>query len=95
MSDERDTTTPLAAERHYSPREIADLWGVSVNTVRRLFQEQPGVLRLVRNRFSDRRTRTLLRIPQSTLDRVHRERSGNWRTEIQPHRHIKVARRAV
>lgn len=34
--------TPLAFERHYSVREIAEMWNVSGDTVRRIFRGQPG-----------------------------------------------------
>jgi hypothetical protein len=35
-----------AAERHYTPSEIGDLWRLNVETVRRLFQNEPGVVRI-------------------------------------------------
>jgi hypothetical protein len=63
-----------ATERHYSVVEVADLWQVSPNVVRKLFQNEPGVLALgeTRPKFGRRRGYVTLRIPQSILDRVHR-----------------------
>ena len=63
-----------ASERHYAPKEIAELWGVSQKSVIRVFEKEPGVL-VIQNSLSrhTRRHRTL-RIPSSVLDRVHRSR---------------------
>jgi hypothetical protein len=38
---------PLSArlfERHFSPAEIAELWGLSVDCIRGIFENEPGVL---------------------------------------------------
>ena len=62
-----------SAEQHFSVAEIAERWSLSEDTVRRLFENEPGVLVLEpsRSRFSRRRYRTL-RIPESVVERVHR-----------------------
>jgi hypothetical protein len=58
-------------ERHYSPAELGKLWNLSTDTIRRAFENEPGVL-LFENpgRASSRRFRTL-RIPESVAQRVH------------------------
>ena len=61
-----------AADKHYKPEEVAEMWGVSLPTVRRLFQDRPGVLHIAGTKAS----RDRIRIPQSVLEMVHRERSG-------------------
>jgi hypothetical protein len=63
-------------ELHYSPSQVAAQWGLSEDTVRRLFQHEPGVLVIEppRGRFSRRRYRTI-RIPSDVLERVHRRLS--------------------
>jgi hypothetical protein len=33
-----------AFERHYTAKELAELWGLDESTVRRLFRDEPGVL---------------------------------------------------
>jgi len=67
------TPPPLALERHYTPSEVAELWGWSRSKVLRVFREEPGVLlsqlRTLRPR---KRQNFLLRIPESVLLRVHR-----------------------
>ncbi len=64
------------SERHYSPAEIAGLWGLSVDTVRRLFENEPGVLVFEPPRAYGRRRRyRTLRIPESVAERVYRRLS--------------------
>jgi hypothetical protein len=61
-------------EAHYSAAQIAEAWGISVDTVRRLFEGEPGVLVIEppQRRFARRRRYRTLRIPASVVDRVHR-----------------------
>lgn len=58
-------------ERHYKPEEIAEQWQISVETVRRLFNNEPGVLKIGEQK-RNRRAYFTLRIPESVLDRVQR-----------------------
>ena len=58
-------------ERHYSPEELAGLWGLSGDSIRRLFEREAGVLVIERTKSRTRRYRTL-RIPESVAARVHR-----------------------
>lgn len=61
-------------ERHFSTKEIAEAWGVERETVLRIFELEPGVLRLGPVKEVRRRTRRELRIPASVLERVYAER---------------------
>jgi hypothetical protein len=36
----------LALEKHYSVYELSQLWGLSEKTIRRLFTDEPGVVKL-------------------------------------------------
>jgi hypothetical protein len=38
--------TPLVEERHYTPAELGAMWGFSAGTIRRMIQDEQGVLRL-------------------------------------------------
>lgn len=69
--DNGDTASSL--ESHYTPAEVAHAWGVSSDTVRRMFKDEPGVLVIepAPARFSRRKYRTL-RIPASVAERLHR-----------------------
>ena len=64
------------AERHYTVAEIAKLWQLSPDAVRRLFRNEPGVVVLGGTGPRVRKRKYLtLRIPQSVLERVHRQYS--------------------
>jgi len=63
-------------ERHYSPAEIAELWSLSVDSIRKIFESEPGVLVLGNQRpRRGKRSYTTLRIPAHVLERVHRRMS--------------------
>lgn len=65
-----------AFEQHFDPKEIAALWNLDPTTVRRIFQDMPGVLKLGKaNRRDGKRDYVTLRIPKSVVERVYRERS--------------------
>ena len=57
-------------ERHYSVEELAKIWQVSDDFVRRLFLREPGVVVFWRQQPGRRVYRTL-RIPASVAERVH------------------------
>ncbi len=59
-----------AFERHYSVDELAAIWGMSDDFVRRLFMHEPDVVIFHRHRPGRRVYRTL-RIPESVAQRVH------------------------
>jgi len=58
-------------ERHYTVDELAEIWGMSDDFVRRLFRDEPGVVIFVKYR-PGRRTYRILRVPQSVAERVHK-----------------------
>ena len=63
-------------ERHYTAKQLGGLWGLDESTVRRMFQDEPGVLKIGKaNRRDGKRDYVSLRIPESVAVRVHRERS--------------------
>jgi DNA-binding CsgD family transcriptional regulator len=61
----------MAEEKHYTPAELADLWGVSVQTIRDLFKTEDGVLKIGSDGTRNRRAYKTLRIPHSVAERVH------------------------
>jgi hypothetical protein len=70
-----DAERDPACERHYTVREIATLWKLSEDSVRRLFKDEPGVLSISPRQRSGKRAYATLRIPESVLERVHRKLS--------------------
>jgi len=63
---------PEPAERHYTPSEVAAIWHLSVEMIRRIFQNEPGVIVLQGPMKKGKRPYKTIRIPQSVLERVHR-----------------------
>jgi hypothetical protein len=63
----------LVVEKHFSPAELADAWGVSSETIRSIFREEPGVLKIGKTATKNRRGYFTLRIPQEVAERVHRK----------------------
>jgi DNA-binding GntR family transcriptional regulator len=61
-----------ATEQHYTPAELAAMWGVSHHTIRRAFRDLEGVLRIRLGR------RELVRIPASIAASWHERHSGRW-----------------
>ncbi len=63
----------LAREKHYSVAEVAKLWCLSEKTVRRMFEDEPGVIQWGGDETLHKRGYRTLRIPESVLQRVHRK----------------------
>ena len=61
-------------ERHYTPKELAELWKLDESTVRRMFQDESGVLKIGSAGRREKRDYVTLRIPASTAARFYRER---------------------
>jgi len=76
------STTPIRPvqtdpfERHYTPKELAELWRLDESTVRRMFQDEPGVLKIGETGRRGKRDYVTLRIPPSTAARFYRARTG-------------------
>jgi hypothetical protein len=64
----------IMAEKHYAPAELAEIWGVDPETIRNIFRDEPGVLKL--GNSGSKRNYITLRIPESIAERVHRRLSA-------------------
>lgn len=63
-------------ERHFTPRDLAEIWKLDETTIRRIFQDEPGVMKVGKaNRRDGKRDYVTLRIPESIAERIYRERS--------------------
>jgi hypothetical protein len=69
-------SAPDILERHFTPAELAEAWKLDESTVRRIFQDEVGVLKIstqgVRSR---KRAYTTIRVPESVAARVYQERT--------------------
>ena len=59
-------------ERHFSVKDVATMWGLSPAAIRRMFRNEPGVLRFGKERHGHQRDYVTLRIPASIAERVYR-----------------------
>lgn len=64
-------------ERHYTVGELARGWHLAAGTVRRWFENEPGVIRVGEQRLRKGKTRAYvsLRVPESVAQRVYRRRT--------------------
>jgi hypothetical protein len=63
--------TTLSEEYCYSVKELAFIWNLDAETVRRIFIKEPGVM-IFRNQSPGKRVYRLLRIPGAVAVRVAR-----------------------
>ena len=64
-------------ERHYTPTEIAERWGLSATTVRDMFADMPGVLKFEQPRMRGKRRYVSLRIPESVVLQAYQRLTGS------------------
>ena len=76
MSVPSQIETTVHIERHYAVAEIAELWNLSADKVRELFENEPGVLVIGERSPRHKRRYVTLRIPQKVLERVHHRLSS-------------------
>jgi hypothetical protein len=67
--------SPNPFERLYTPKDLADLWQLSENSIRRMFQDEPGVFVLGDSNARGKRGYCTLRIPGTVVERVFRKRT--------------------
>jgi hypothetical protein len=60
---------------HYSVQALASLWGLGVDKIRELFENEPDVIKLKSPPKKGKRQYTTLRIPESVALRVQRRNS--------------------
>jgi hypothetical protein len=76
MPVELQLETSVHIERHYAVTEIAEMWNLSPDKVREIFEDEPGVLVIGDRSPRHKRRYVTLRIPHSVLQRVHRRLSA-------------------
>ena len=59
------------SEKHYRPKELAKLWGISAPAVRNIFKGEPGVKYIGQTGSVGKRSYTTLMIPASVAQRVY------------------------
>src|SRR5215475_1544978 len=57
-----------AFERHYRIGELARIWGLGRETVRKLIKDDPGVVKI---RMGRKKAHTIYSVPESAARRIH------------------------
>ncbi len=70
MEDRNSTPSP-SLERHYSPLELAEIMGLSRQTIYRIIDGEPGVIKIGGKEKGLECTRTTYRVPESVWRRIH------------------------
>lgn len=86
MRENRSATDPLPisspafSSRHYTVGELAAMWQLGPDVIRRLFENEPDILILSNGQSHRRRLYRTFRIPARTVQRVYeRLANGNGR----------------
>lgn len=79
-TDTHTNVSATFAERHYTPAEIAQLWGMSKDSVRRLFKNEPGVLAISPRQRRGKREYVTLSQPESVEIHADAKQPGAFRT---------------
>ncbi len=61
-------TANTTFERHYRIGELAELWGLGRETVRKLVKDDPGVIKI---RMGRKKAHTVYSVPESAAQRIH------------------------
>jgi len=73
---EQSAITEAWKEKHYSPKELGEIWGMSHDSIIRLIKNERGVFKSCPPHRRGVRKRVTYRIPESVAKRVH-ERCSN------------------
>jgi hypothetical protein len=57
-----------AFEKHYRIGDLAKLWGLGRETVRKIVKDDPGVIKI---RMGRKKAHTIYSVPKSAADRIH------------------------
>lgn len=57
-----------AFEKHFRIGELAHIWGLGRETVRKLVKDEPGVIKI---RLGRKKAHTVYSVPESTAQRIH------------------------
>jgi len=60
-----------ALEKHFTVSQIATLWQLSKDSIRRIFKDRPDVLKMSAPETRFKRGYCVLRVPESVVQKVH------------------------
>jgi hypothetical protein len=63
-----DFSNQSVFEKHYRVGELARIWGLGRETVRKLVKDEPGVIKI---RLGRKKAHTIYSVPESAAARIH------------------------
>jgi hypothetical protein len=63
-----DLAIPSAFEKHYRIGELARMWSLGRETVRKLVKDEPGVIKV---RLGNKKAHTIYSVPESAAQRIY------------------------
>ena len=60
-------------EKHYRVRDLAQMWGLGRETVRKIVASEPDVVKI---RMGRKKAHTVYSVPESVAHRIHRRLTG-------------------
>jgi hypothetical protein len=76
LQDGAGSVSERSFGKHLAARDLASIWGLDETTIRRMFQDEPGVFKIGREgRRDGKRDYVTLRIPEAVALRVYEKRS--------------------
>lgn len=65
--------TPIITPLYLTPQQVAELWALDPASIRRIFKDEPGVLKFGNGKSTyKKRAHTTMRIPPEVVGRVQR-----------------------
>jgi len=55
-------------EKHYRVAELARMWGLGRETIRKIVKDDPGVIKI---RMGRKKAHTIYSVPESAANRIH------------------------
>ena len=77
-----------AIEKHFRPQDLVKTWNLSLRTIKRMFEGEPGVLKISLTRGLKPAARGTWRIPESVVRRVHEKWSSVLNDELELQRRL-------
>jgi hypothetical protein len=74
--DSSSTGLTFETQKHFTAAELATTWGLSIETIRRLFADEAGVVKMPSAAPPTGRQYHTLRIPSSVAARLHKRLSA-------------------
>ncbi len=71
-------------ENHYTVQEIAEKWHLSETIIRKLFRDEPGVMRIDSPESRFKRGYCTLRVPESVAERVRARLASRGQRNSKP-----------